>query len=99
MRRRGFFGALAGLALAPLGVKAAEPVTYKGVHLAWVPYMQEDWWEPVEFGFEKSRQMGMSSMARQHLEDMARLEEDALWGKPPKTDGPTMMGIKHFIEK
>ena len=48
MRRRGFFGTLAGLALAPFGVKAAKPITYKGVPIVYVPRMNmhEDLQEP-----------------------------------------------------
>ena len=55
MKRRGFFGALAGLALAPFGVKATEPkpppfgwrvkpITLDGVPIVSVPKMDS----PVE---------------------------------------------------
>ena len=78
MKRRGFFGTLAGLALAPFGLKAAKPMTYKGVPIVWVPYMQEDGPEPL---YVRDWPEGMSELHVRIVENQCALREDMIrWG-------------------
>lgn len=92
MKRRGFFGALIGLALAPFGARAASPYvmgvdTGTGASKSVLVLHQERLLEEIG-----RRQRAL----RQAVCD--QLEED-LWGVPLKTNGPTLMGTKHFILK
>jgi hypothetical protein len=90
MKRRSFFGGLAGLLLSPLGVKAKAPGPAEGDPTCPSSLTKK----PDEQVIQEVRRRCLAM--RQAVLD--HLEED-LWGRPPKGDGPSLMGIKHFIMK
>lgn len=87
MKRRGFFGAVAGLFLAPLAAKAKPELCAE---------------QPPEERWPNWRNPPQKSREDVHAELQVLCDqlEDDLWDHPPrKTDGPTLFGIKHFIVK
>ena len=84
MRRRAFVGSLIGLVMTPsLGVSSSPLQPRRSVPVA------------------DKRLMSLLQMIRRRrkavMRDLANGMEDAFWGTPPKMDGSTLMGSRHFI--
>ena len=98
MKRRGFFGTLAGLCLGALGVKAKP--TPAGLYVMGVDPATDCQSETVGVGFdlsiEKSRQMGLSAGTVEFItqSEIERLERER-WGPLPKLP----YGIKYWLVK
>ena len=86
MRRRGFFGTLAGLVMAPFGVKAAEPEFD-------VEKSRQMGMSSTVADMACSCDAKLDKDARAYRENKARKMEDAFWGTPPKT-----FGIEYWLK-
>jgi hypothetical protein len=101
MKRRGFFGALAGLCLAPFAVKGKVKVKHVDTGINVVAYSKRrpDWKPPMTLA-ERDRLIREIERRRDRaVRALTQDLEDTLWCGRPKRSGPTLMGTRHFIAK
>ena len=94
MRRRGFFGTLAGLVMAPFGVKAAEPeFDVEKSRQMGMSSTVADMACSCDAKLFAKLFAKLDKDARAYRENKARKMEDAFWGTHPKT-----FGIEYWLE-
>lgn len=99
MKRRSFFGALAGLALAPFVPRKSVP-TYKGHPIPWEPYCSEEDAERICQADDGELIWGEHRSCR--YENALRITKDEYEGLEDKFYGgvenrPSPLGIEYWL--